>query len=274
MTEDLLVVREDAAAEQRPAGAIAPWWHTAVVVALLLTWAFIGRDKAAMSEAGPHAAVYLSAIITSWMLMGAVVAGVYRRQMFFASTLERKARSWPIEVARGVGIYFGFGLLVLLLAAAALMVGAALTAHGRDLVTSSKDLMNWVRPRFNSNAQRALGPRNLRELLLWAGVSATAGICEEHVFRGYLLQQAVVLAKKLRLRLWMAQAVAVIATSLLFGSLHLYEGAGGAVVITLLGCVYATCVLCFGNLRAVMVAHALQDFIAGVMLLMLHYRGR
>ncbi|MES2391677.1 MAG: CPBP family intramembrane glutamic endopeptidase [Acidobacteriota bacterium] len=273
MTEDLQVVAGSTQEQERPDGMIAPLWHTLALLALLFLWAYIGRDKAAMSEVGPHGAVYLSAIITSWLLMGAVVAGVYQRRMFFVSTLERKASSWPIEFAKGVGIYFGFGLLVLFLAGFALMIVAVATAHGRDIATSMKDLMNWVRPHFSSNAQKALGPRNVRELCLWLGVSVTAGICEEHVFRGYLLQQAVALTRRLPLRLWMAQAIAVVATSLLFGSLHLYQGVGGAMVVTLLGCFYAACVLYFGNLRAVMVAHALQDFIAGIMVLALRHHG-
>jgi membrane protease YdiL (CAAX protease family) len=267
MTEEMQVVVESATEVERPQGAIAPWWHTAAVLVLLFTWAFIGRGKAAMSEMGPHSVVYLSSIMTGWMLLGAVVAGVYQRRMFFASTLRHKARPWTIEGTRAVGIYFGFAFSLTTLALLVFFVMFLVKFHGGGSISSMKDMMAPLTKYSDGRVQRALGPRGPGELVLWLGVSVTAGFCEEHVFRGYLLQQALTLTRSLRVRPWMGQAIAVVATSLLFGSLHLYEGVGGALVITLLGCVYAVCALSFGNLRAVIVAHVLQDLIAGVMLL-------
>ena len=66
--------------------------------------------------------------------------------------------------------------------------------------------------------------------------------------------------------------MSIAATSLRFGSLHLYEGVGGAVLVAVLGAVFATVALLLGNLRAVIVAHFLQDFLGGLTYYSAHLR--
>jgi len=67
-------------------------------------------------------------------------------------------------------------------------------------------------------------------------------------------------------------SVAVVVASVLFGSLHVYEGVGGVVSIACLGAMYAVVALRLGNLRAVIVAHVLQDFLAFAVIMTRHLR--
>jgi uncharacterized protein len=125
---------------------------------------------------------------------------------------------------------------------------------------------------FDSKTTRAIAPGTWIDLLLWLCVSCTAGFCEEHIFRGYLLTQAIAFAGRTGLSRMLSIVLSIIATSLIFGSLHLYEGTGGALIITVLGIVYSILALKFGNLRAVIAAHFLQDFCAGLFLFFFHAR--
>jgi len=118
----------------------------------------------------------------------------------------------------------------------------------------------------------AIAPKTPLDLLLWIAVSFTAGFCEEHIFRGYLLTQAIALSDRAGMSRVLSLVVSIVLTSLIFGSLHLYEGTGGALIITALGVVYSALALKFGNLRAVIAAHFLQDFCAGVFLFFFHAR--
>jgi len=51
------------------------------------------------------------------------------------------------------------------------------------------------------------------------------------------------------------------------------RGVGGVVLIACLGAMYAVVALRLGNLRAVIVAHVLQDFLAFVLIMTRHLRG-
>ena len=253
MTEDLQVVVESAGGVERPNGAIAPWWHTAAVLAILGMWAAMSYGRSAAARSEHHAALYVSTIMMEWMLMGAVVGGVYRRRQFFLEAEGRGSRSWMADMGIGAALYVGVFLLFALVAGATFLV-----RHKHS---------------FDSSVVKAMAPQGATEVLLWVGLSLSAGICEELVFRGYLLQQAIAWTRRAGCSIQAARVIAVVSTSLLFGSLHLYEGTGGALLIVLLGAVYAASALLLRNLRAVIVAHVLQDFIAGMMLMALRHRG-
>src|SRR5208283_1298641 len=59
-------------------------------------------------------------------------------------------------------------------------------------------------------------PSGVAGILVWVGLSVSAGICEEIVFRGYLQRQLAALSGKPRL--------AIVAQAILFGIAHGYEG--------------------------------------------------
>jgi membrane protease YdiL (CAAX protease family) len=133
-------------------------------------------------------------------------------------------------------------------------------------------MVKW-QPGFERHAFDGVMPVNAGQVLLWLGVCMVIGFCEEHIFRGYLLQQMIAWGESLGCGRAVTVGGAVLLTSVLFGSLHFYEGTGGAVLIGLLGVMYSAVALWRGNLRAVMVAHVLQDFLTMMMLMTRHHHG-
>jgi uncharacterized protein len=104
----------------------------------------------------------------------------------------------------------------------------------------------------------ALAPQSVWEAVLWVALSITAGVVEEFVFRGYLLQQFASLGGKL----W----IGVVASSLLFGSAHGYEGIGSMILIVAYGAMFCVLTIQRKSLRAGMMAHAWHDSITGIAL--------
>ena len=235
-------------AEER--SAIAPWWHTTILLVLLAVWAVMSHGRSSADRSSHHIELYLSSAMMSWMLLGSVVAGIYCRRDFFRNAFERNQLSWSFEVMRGFGIYATVFVMF------GLVQGALYLTHFRSS--------------FDRTVVEAMAPRTALEMLAWTALSVSAGICEELVFRGYLLQQSIGWIRRCVQSPVTAQGIAAVATSVLFGSLHLYEGGGGALLITLLGFAYAIIALRIGNLRAVIIAHILQDLLAGVLLFALH----
>jgi len=107
-------------------------------------------------------------------------------------------------------------------------------------------------------ATRALLPRGVFETVLWAGLSASAGICEEFAFRGYFQRQFAALTK--------IRWPGVTLQALLFAVIHSYQGPSTSMLIGLYGAVLGGLVIWRRNLRAAMIAHALTDLIAGIVL--------
>jgi membrane protease YdiL (CAAX protease family) len=105
-------------------------------------------------------------------------------------------------------------------------------------------------------------PRSRGELSWFLIVSATAGFCEELLYRGYL---AWFFAR------WLGAVGAMTLAVLIFGISHIYQGRGGAVKATIAGAVMAAIVLACGSLIPAMMLHALIDASGGIVgYLLLH----
>lgn len=105
-----------------------------------------------------------------------------------------------------------------------------------------------LRTRLESHA--AMLPHTMGELAWFTALSVTAGVCEELIFRGYILW-----ASQSILGLWPA----VVLSCLVFALAHAYQGIGGIVKTGLLGAFFMASVLLLGSLLPAMVAHALID---------------
>jgi membrane protease YdiL (CAAX protease family) len=86
----------------------------------------------------------------------------------------------------------------------------------------------------------------------YAVLSVAAGICEEVIFRGFLLTFA-------RDELRMGLLVALLATSVVFGFNHLYQGFGGIVKTALVGLMLGLVAVLSGGLLLPMLLHAAID---------------
>jgi membrane protease YdiL (CAAX protease family) len=180
-----------------------------------------------------------SNMLVEYLLAGSAIAGLYARRQFLARVFGRlTARRAATELAWGSLVY---------------LVGRVLQVAIGMLVR---------RPALSHTQAQAAGqtaqPFGLPGLALWMLFCLTAAVCEEFLVRGYLLLQVT---------RWCGNAAAgICATALLFGCMHLYEGAASAIEITAMGLLYGIVAIRRGNLWAVIVAHFLQDAVIGLVL--------
>ena len=119
-----------------------------------------------------------------------------------------------------------------------------------------KKLNNRPRTYRSAKAWRSLEyffPATQTERHWWVLVCITAGVCEEILFRGFMLHYLHVLPWTLNLTL------ALLISSLVFGLNHLYGGVGGVVGSTTGGFLFGLLFLLSGNLLLPVVLHALTD---------------
>lgn len=92
-------------------------------------------------------------------------------------------------------------------------------------------------------------------LALWVGLSVSAGVCEEIVFRGYLQRQLTVITGRVR--------IAILAQAILFGIGHGYQGAVAVLSIVINGLVMGVLAAWRGNIRAGILEHVTWDILGG-----------
>jgi uncharacterized protein len=232
-------------AEQTTLPAIAPWWHTALLIAPLLGFSILGSLKPAHRALSQHhVPQYLATLAWEWILAGLVVWGIRMRGTPLRQLLGTRRptlRDWRDDIVLAAAFWIAS---VVILAA----IGTVFKLG--HLSTPQKALAQ-------------LAPQNALELLLWVILSISAGICEELAFRGYLLQQFSRASGKL----W----IGVLASSLLFGVTHGYEGASGMIAITLYGALFCMLAIKRGSLRPGMMAHAWHDIFSGIALMLLKH---
>jgi uncharacterized protein len=223
-----------------PAGAIAPSWHTALVIVVILGVSALSSLQAKSERLGQH---HLKnyALTMAWEAALAVLVwwGTRIRRVPLRQLLGKRrdgAKAWFTDL--GIALIF-WVMAAIVLAAIATVLRLA------HLMQAQKAVME-------------LAPGSIWEIALWVALSVTAGIVEEFVFRGYLLQQFASIGG----RLWLG----VLASSLLFGAAHGYEGIGAMIVITAYGAMFCVLTIQRESMRAGMIAHAWHDSITGIFL--------
>jgi len=99
-------------------------------------------------------------------------------------------------------------------------------------------------------------PHGIVEVVLWVLLSLSAGICEEFVFRGYLMRQFAA---------WFGSwPLALLLSSVLFGIGHAYQGLGPVLTIVVHGISFGLVALLTRRLVPGMAAHALEDIVGGL----------
>ena len=105
------------------------------------------------------------------------------------------------------------------------------------------------------NVERMM-PRTDQEMRWFARLAVTAGVCEELLYRGYLMWY---------LGHWLALLPAGLVASLVFGIGHAYQGPRGIALTSLVGVFMSAVYLLTGSLIACVVIHAFMDLHAGRM---------
>jgi len=91
------------------------------------------------------------------------------------------------------------------------------------------------------------------ERVLFFFVSLTAGICEEAIYRGFLIHYLMGAPGSLNVTL------AMVVSSVIFGIAHIYQGVRGTIGSAILGFIFALLFVMTGNLALPMLLHALID---------------
>jgi len=126
---------------------------------------------------------------------------------------------------------------------------------GVNYLSIKKDAKIRAKYREVFSPMRWILPQTKSELKWFTiGVSSSAGICEELLFRGYLMWL---------LTPYIGIIGAMVVSSALFGLNHIYQGWSGVLNTSLLGLVFAFVYWLTGSLWTVIVLHLLIDVLAG-----------
>ncbi len=222
---------------------VASTRHTVILLGIFAAIAALGALNAAKA-AGPalnRVPFYLAALVSEWMLfrytlVGLVRAGTPIGEIFGDRLRSRKA--WAFALFGGVLAWASIGFLG---EGVKLLLGAVgMPVHADDARTLA-----------------AVRPHGALESALWILVSISAGICEEFVFRGYMLRQ---------FSAWFGgRGRGLLASSIVFGLGHAYQGLAPVLVITAIGLGFGTVALLTRRLGPGIVGHALMDGVSGLL---------
>jgi CAAX protease family protein len=177
----------------------------------------------------PKTDLYFSAVVSQWILAGlGVLVAIATWPDWFETNFH------PVAWSR----FLRWTLLL-----------AALSVLGLGLILLLERRGWWPE---ESELVHLLMPESRREKL-WAllGMAPTAGICEEFLYRGFLLAEVSGWFHSI---FW-----GVVVSSAAFGLAHIYQGANGMVRAALLGAMLAYPVVRLGSLYPSMTAHFLID---------------
>jgi membrane protease YdiL (CAAX protease family) len=218
---------------------IAPLWHTIVFVLFMIGYAYFGRTTVSRVE-GMHLTsklpLYLYMIALELLLLSYVwFLGVKPAGGSFRGLIGGKWNNFR-DVLRDIGTALLFWLVVIV------MLVALKFSIGSSPQTAKAVFM--------------LAPDTVPEMIVWIILAATAGFCEEFIFRGYLQKQFYAITG--------SDAAAVAIQALCFGIAHSYQGVKSIITITLYGALFGMLAVYRKSLRPGMIQHAMQDSIAGL----------
>ena len=211
-----------------------------ILIGLPIRAFFSMRALRAASEAELPALrrrIWRNAIVSQWLLVGLVVA--------LMVTLGREPATLmlvPRPTAGMLGVLLGLATIV------------SLVVRQRGSVDTDEEVRARVRERLAPVVRLMPGSRS--EYALFAVLACTAGICEEFLFRGYLLWYG----SQLMPVLWAGAAQAV-----LFGVAHFYQGPRGILLTGFAGVFLTAVTFVSGSIWPAVLIHALMDLNAGDM---------
>ena len=222
---------------------VAPPWHTALLVifflALTVGGAIFRRETHAASgiaRTHPHVApLYLSLMAGEWGLLLYTWRAGLRRTGTRLRDLIGGRWSRPRDV----------------------LVDAAFAAGLWGCWVGIDAALGRLWPTHDPSSVGYLLPRGVLETALWIGLSISAGICEEAVFRGYFQAQLGALTRSA----W----AAVPLQAALFGISHGYQGVTACLKIVVFGLLFGAFAVWRRSLRPGMIAHAWTDIAAGTL---------
>jgi uncharacterized protein len=235
---------------------IAPIWHTVLMVVLLLGNSFasavmasrVASDNKPVSDTSRFLE-YASTIGLELFLLLLVWLGLRQTRTKLRDIIGGRwdtAEHFLLDVAIGFGCCIVGYVMILGLAYA---VGLAKP----EQMEGSKKLASMI------------APHTVGALLLFIALSFTAGFVEEIIFRGYLQRQLGALSGNIY--------VGLVASAVVFGAGHGYEGGRRMLLVFCLGLLFGFLALLRKSLRPGMIAHALFDSAQGILLFLVYRTG-
>lgn len=221
---------------------IAPLWHTLALILVLLVFSLGGAKQ--QPGAAKHAGLvyfYVITMIFEWLVVGYIAWGLRLRRKTRLSELIGGRWSTPEAALLDIAVAVGFWIV-----SAMVLVGLAY-------------LMGMANPAKTHEMKKQIDfliPHSTLETIVWFLVAGTAGFCEEVIYRGYLQRQIGGLAGSM----W----IGIVAQGVFFGASHGYEGPQRMVLIAVYGCMFGMLAYWRKSLRPGMMAHFMQDSIAGI----------
>jgi hypothetical protein len=192
--------------------------------------------RIAAGESVNRSQLYRNTIIGHWTLLFMCVA------MWAVA-----ARPWS---ALGFGLQldlrFGFGVALTILGIVVLLMQV------RQVKSATQEQISGIRKRFGKLS--LIIPHNDNELVRFYGLSITAGIVEEILWRGFLIWYLDQF-----MPLWGAALVSTIG----FGLAHAYQGLAHLPQITIVGAAFAGLYLLTGSIWLPVILHAAVDILQG-----------
>ena len=219
-----------------------PWdfWLIFFVLGVLLPWRGHLRLKkllaAPQMDSRERLSLYVSTIVFQWL----AVAITAWRAWAHGLTLEELGL-----------VVHGRGRILLAAIVGAATLGSLQWLNLRRMGRSAGKSREFMR----ALAERIF-PRSRVELVSFLALAATAGLCEEFLYRGF----AMAALTKAELPTWGV----VLLSSVLFGLAHLYQGRGGLVSTLFIGIVFGMARIAYDGMIPVMFWHFAVDAVAGV----------
>lgn len=184
----------------------------------------------------------------------AVRLSVYRGAMAIQwSLVAVLAALWVVgrRPASGLGLvpHPTWGLAGVLVGSAIVIV---MVWRQRTQVLRDDEALDGVRAQLRH--VEPMLPHDRRELRHFYGLSLTAGVCEELLYRGFMIWY---------LTHFLALIPAAAVTSVIFGIGHSYQGPRGIALTGLVGAFFAAVYLISGTLYPAMLLHVLMDVHSG-----------
>ena len=223
---------------------IAPLWHTVLLIVVIAVFSAAGaKSEHKLAKGGGLAIQYVLTMAFEWVLVLYAWWGLRRTKT--TTFREVIGGRWEKveDVLLDIGIGFGFWMIAALVLAG---LGYAMGMGGSGALEDARKQLGF------------LVPRSTLEIALWFGVSATAGFCEEFLFRGYVQKQFTVISNSV--------VVGMVVSALVFGLAHGYEGPKRMLIISVYGFMFSLLAHFRRSTRPGMIAHAWHDTFAGLAL--------
>jgi membrane protease YdiL (CAAX protease family) len=226
-------------------GLIAPWWHTLLIVGLILINSSTGSAKlGAVHGSVSRIALYANTFIVQLILVLIIWFGIRSRGVSMSDLIGgrwKTVEEFLLDGALAVGFY---------VTAAILFFGLRVAVGTIDLHNLQKSLDDTVK------MLDPIAPHSYLEAGMFVLLSVSAGLFEEIIFRGYLQRQFSSMARQ--------AAIGIILSGIIFGLAHGYQGPRMMFVLAIFGMTFGMLAHFRKSLRPGMMAHALQDSIAGI----------